>query len=54
MLFKYIREQTVVYAFAIAYYWKFYVNSAELACSDHVMVCSLLKVEHSADVLVAG
>ena len=48
------REQTDVYAVIIAYYWKFYVNSAELACSDHVVVCSLLKPEHSVDVLVAG
>ena len=54
MLFKYIRQQTVVYAGAIAYYWKFYVSSAELLCLDHVAVCSLLKLEHSVDVLVAG
>ena len=51
MLFKDIREQIVVYAVVIAYYWKFDVNSAELACLDHV-VCSLLKLEHSVDVLV--
>ena len=29
-LFKDIREQTVVYAVVIAYYWKFYVHLAEL------------------------
>ena len=37
MLFKYIREQTVVYAVVIAYYWKIYVNSAVLACLDHAV-----------------
>ena len=54
MLFKYIRKQTVLYAVVIAYYWKFYVNSAVLASLDHVVVCSLLKLEHSVDMLVAG
>ena len=29
-------------------------NSAGLACSDHVVICSLLKLEQSVDVLVAG
>ena len=54
MLFKDITEQTVVYAVVIAYYWKFYVTSAELACLDHVVVWSLSKLEHSVEVLVAG
>ena len=52
-LFKYIREQTIVCAVVIAYYGKFYVNSVELACPDHVVVCSLLKLEHSVDMLAA-
>ena len=51
MLFKDIREQ-IVYAAVIAYYWKFDVNSAELACLDHVVAGSLLKLEYSVDVLV--
>ena len=33
MLLKDIREQTVVYVVVIAYYWKLYVNSVELAGS---------------------
>ena len=61
VLFKDIREKTVVHAVVIAYYWTFYINSAEIACSDHVVACSdhvvfcsLSKLELSVDVLVAG
>ena len=54
MLFTDTREPTVVYAVLIAHHWKFYVILAELACSDHVVVCSLLKQKHSVDVPVAG
>ena len=35
VLFKDIREQTVVYVVSI--YWKPYVNPVELACSDHAI-----------------
>ena len=52
MLFKDIREQTVVHAVVIGYYWKFYVNSVELAFLDHVVVCSLLKVVSATFLLV--
>ena len=39
VLFKDIREQKVVFAIIIAYYWKLYVNSVEVASPNLAGVC---------------
>ena len=52
MIFKDVREQTVVYVVIIAYYWKLNIDLVEMACSNHVIVYWLLKLEHSVDVLI--
>ena len=39
VLFKDIREQKVVFVVIITYYWKLYVNSVEVACSNLAEVC---------------
>ena len=54
VLFKDIKEQTVVFVVITAYYWKLNVSSVHLVCSNHAVVCWLLKLEHSVDLLVVG